>query len=673
MTFLSTRASDVRAGLSQAIVEGLAPGGGLYVPERVPALAPDAFPDPAALDRVAPPLLRPFAEGDPLAADLDAVCHDAFTFPAPLVRLAGTPGPASVLELFHGPTSAFKDFGARFLAASLERIRRGDERRLTILVATSGDTGSAVAAAFHGRPWVDVVLLYPKGLVSPRQAHQLACWGGNVRTFAVAGTFDDCQRLVKAAFRDTALTARHRLSSANSINVGRLLPQMAYYAAASLQVWRAEGRKPNFIVPTGNLGNGAACVWAREIGLPIGDIVLATNANRAVPDYLASGEWRPRPSVATLASAMDVGDPSNMERLRWLFPDAADLGRRVSARAVSDDEIRTRSGPTRRRSATCGARTPPRRRTSTATCRPAARASIGCSSPRRTPPSSTRSWSRSSAARCPCCRRSSACCSGRARKKTCPPRSTRCARACSLGERIACPTEQSLSNPRENHAFNGPPGITTKRTRNTKVRHAAGVSTARNHDGAKTGPATFVVFASFVVQPSRPERSVTGRRALHADAVSCRRGDTVASRPAGRRTRYSSHRVTARARSATMNASFFEWRFCAGRWPRSCRSGRARRADRGESMAAEAACPHIEAVATVKRAVRRECEECVKTGSRWVHLRTCQTCGATLCCDSSPNRHASRHAAATGHPVIASAEPGERWLYCYPDDAFAEY
>jgi len=213
-------------------------------------------------------------------------------------------------------------------------------RRLTVLVATSGDTGGAVAAALHGRPWVDVVLLYPKGLVSPRQAHQLACWGGNVRTFAVAGTFDDCQRIVKAAFGDPALMRALDLSSANSINLGRLLPQMVYYASASLEIWRAEGRRPHVIIPTGNLGNAAACVWAREMGLPIGDIVLATNANRPIPDYLESGDWRPRPSVPTLASAMDVGDPSNMERLRWLFPDVTSLRGRVSARSVSDDEIR---------------------------------------------------------------------------------------------------------------------------------------------------------------------------------------------------------------------------------------------------------------------------------------------------------------------------------------------
>ena len=250
MTFLSTRASDARAGLSQAIVEGIAPEGGLYVPERLPALSPRSFPDSPALDAIGPHLLGPFADGDPLEADLETICREAFAFPAPLVRLSGTPGPARVLELFHGPTCAFKDFGAQFLAASLERIRRDAGRRLTVLVATSGDTGGAVAAALYQRPWVDAVLLYPKGLVSPRQAHQLACWGGNVRTFAVAGTFDDCQRMAKAAFRDPELSRAFDLSSANSINIGRLLPQMVYYASASLQIWREEGRKPNFIIPT---------------------------------------------------------------------------------------------------------------------------------------------------------------------------------------------------------------------------------------------------------------------------------------------------------------------------------------------------------------------------------------------------------------------------------------
>jgi threonine synthase len=187
---------------------------------------------------------------------------------------------------------------------------------------------------------VDVAVLYPMGLVSPRQEKQLACWGDNVRTFAVRGNFDDCQRMVKEAFVDPALGEHLLLSSANSINVGRLLPQMVYYAKASLEIWLDEGRKPNFIVPTGNLGNALACTWARELGLPIGDIVLATNENRSVPDFLGEGVWRPRASVATLASAMDVGNPSNMERLRWLYPGVDSLRAQLRASPVSDEEIR---------------------------------------------------------------------------------------------------------------------------------------------------------------------------------------------------------------------------------------------------------------------------------------------------------------------------------------------
>ena len=186
-----------------------------------------------------------------------------------------------------------------------------------------------------------MVVLFPEGRVSPRQQHQLTCWGGNVVSLAVRGEFDDCQRLVKAAFADAGLRSRYRLCSANSINVGRLLPQAAYYAFASLTHWRATGRPLSFIVPTGNLGNGFACVWARRVGLPIDRIVLATNANATIPDYLATGQWLARPSVPTLASAMDVGNPSNMERLQALCTDVAALRQEVSAVPVSDAEIRT--------------------------------------------------------------------------------------------------------------------------------------------------------------------------------------------------------------------------------------------------------------------------------------------------------------------------------------------
>lgn len=348
MHFISTRNSGHRVTLSAAIAQGIAPDGGLYLPQEFPQFDTSIHKHRQGLDSVqdlaalAETLIAPFAAGDALASDIGAICRDAFNFPAPLVKLNGMPGPASVLELFHGPTSAFKDFGARFLAASLEHIRKSSKGKLTILVATSGDTGGAVAAAFHGRPWVEVGVLYPKGLVSARQAQQLACWGDNIRTFAVRGTFDECQRMVKEAFLDAALAKTHQLSSANSINIGRLLPQMVYYAQASLQVWRDAGRKPNFIIPSGNLGNAAACLFAKQCGLPIGDIVLATNANRTINDYLKSGNWQPRTSVATIANAMDVGNPSNMERLRSLFPTIGTLRTEVSADSVTDEQIRAR-------------------------------------------------------------------------------------------------------------------------------------------------------------------------------------------------------------------------------------------------------------------------------------------------------------------------------------------
>ena len=284
-------------------------------------------------------LLAPFLAGDALAGELAAMVGEAFNFSAPLVPLEPQ-AKLSLLELFHGPTAAFKDFGARFLAAALARVPRSGGRCLNMLVATSGDTGGAVAAAFHERAGMRVTVLFPRGLVSPTQERQLTCWGGNVTALAVRGSFDDCQRLVKEALRAPALRKRFDLSSANSINLGRLLPQMAYYAAASLALWRAHGERASFVIPSGNLGNAVACVWARKMGLPIAEIVLAHNANRTVPDFLESGQWRPRPSIATLASAMDVGNPSNMERLRSLLPDMHELVAAVSADSVDDADIR---------------------------------------------------------------------------------------------------------------------------------------------------------------------------------------------------------------------------------------------------------------------------------------------------------------------------------------------
>src|SRR5262245_50945384 len=256
--YISIRNAEHRVSLSQAIARGIAPDGGLYIPEEFPHFVPHEFDAEAELAAIGEQLLTPFAAGDALAAELPAICREAFNFPAPVLPLDKAPSPASVLELFHGPTSAFKDFGAQFLAACLQRLRRGASKKLTILVATSGDTGAAVAAAFHNKPWVEVVILYPNGMVSPRQAHQLACWGGNVRTYAVNGTFDDCQTMVKEAFLDPSLRDSHDLSSANSINIGRLLPQMVYFGRAGLVLWRETGRRVNFIVPTGNMGNALA-------------------------------------------------------------------------------------------------------------------------------------------------------------------------------------------------------------------------------------------------------------------------------------------------------------------------------------------------------------------------------------------------------------------------------
>jgi threonine synthase len=336
--FRSTRSRAPLLSLSQALVQGLAADGGLYVPERWPQLAA-AAPAAADLPEVALWLLAPFFAGDVLEPQLAAIVREAFSFPAPRVPL--TPH-LSVLHLFHGPTAAFKDFGARFLAACLTRLRQGSPRPLTILAATSGDTGGAVAAAFHGRPGIRVAVLYPKGRVSRTQEQQLTCWGGNVRALAVRGSFDDCQRLVKEAFKDPQLTARCELSSANSINLGRLLPQMVYYAQSSLEVRAKAGEAASFVIPSGNLGNSQACLWARQLGLPIGAVVLAHNANRTVPDYLDSGRWEPRGSLATLASAMDVGDPSNMERVRDLYPSRDDLARAVRACSVEDAAIRAR-------------------------------------------------------------------------------------------------------------------------------------------------------------------------------------------------------------------------------------------------------------------------------------------------------------------------------------------
>jgi len=343
MNYVSTRRRSPVVTLGQAIAAGLAPDGGLYVPETMPAAR--ALKPGRDLAETATDLLAPFFAGDPLQEQLPAICREAFDFPAPLLPLAG-PGDF-VLELFRGPTAAFKDFGARFLAACLIRLRDGAATPLTILVATSGDTGAAVAAAFHRQPGVRVVVLYPDGRVSPRQAHQLGCFGDNISALRVDGTFDDCQALVKQALGDAALQARVPMSSANSISLGRLLPQMSYYAHAALCHRQASGNALDFVVPTGNLGNAMAAIMARALGVPLGRIVLATNANDVLPRFFGGGEYSPTASIATVANAMDVGAPSNFERLRWLYRDD-DRALRGAFQAASIDDAAIRELITRR-------------------------------------------------------------------------------------------------------------------------------------------------------------------------------------------------------------------------------------------------------------------------------------------------------------------------------------
>jgi len=338
MQYFSTRGAGP-VTLDEALVSGIAADGGLFLPQRLPEFTAEEFAGASTIHAVAERLLVPFFSGSTLSGHLQAILGETFSFPIPVTPLPTAEGSAGLLELYHGPTAAFKDVGAGFLAACLARLEADQADPLTILVATSGDTGGAVAAAFNERPGMRVVVLFPDGRVSDRQAHQLTCWGDNVLSLRVRGAFDDCQALVKSALADPGLGSRFRFSSANSINIGRLLPQSTYYAHASLGHYARTGRKPGFIVPTGNLGNALACVMAREIGLPIGPIVLATNANRTISDYFETLQWLPRPSVQTLASAMDVGDPSNMERLRSLVGDADVLRERLGVIAVTDDLI----------------------------------------------------------------------------------------------------------------------------------------------------------------------------------------------------------------------------------------------------------------------------------------------------------------------------------------------
>ena len=335
MICVSTRGKAPAVSFREAVVAGLAPDGGLYVPQTLPRLS-DAWWQ-RQRGRVFQDVAVAIAEeitGDEFDRGvLSLLIRDALNFPVPIVKLDDR---LSVVELFHGPTFAFKDFGARTLARLTAHLNQGADP-LTVLVATSGDTGGAVAHAFFGVPSTRVVVLYPEGQVSDVQEAQFTTLGGNVTAIAVRGSFDDCQRLAKEAFGDRALGSRVRLTSANSISLGRLLPQSFYYAYAALQ----SHEPPTIAVPSGNFGNLAAGVMAWKLGAPIAKFSAPTTINDTVPRFLASGRVEPRPSVPTLANAMDVGNPSNLERLQWLFGgDVPAMRKLISSTAHSDDEVR---------------------------------------------------------------------------------------------------------------------------------------------------------------------------------------------------------------------------------------------------------------------------------------------------------------------------------------------
>ncbi|MFY0638965.1 threonine synthase [Maricaulis maris] len=318
MRYLSTRGDAPRVLADAALRAGVAPDGGLYMPEALPRFSPADFSDTPDLPGLAARLLAPFFAGTPIHGAMADICADAFNFPCPRVRPDRAGTAPDILELFHGPTGAFKDFGARFLFRAFSALGQSSDRGTTVLVATSGDTGGAVGCAAEGVAGTRAVILFPAGRISAFQEHQLCCWDTPVEAARIEGDFDACQALVKAAFADPDLSRRHNLTSANSISIGRFLPQMTYWARAALDVYAETGEAPGLIIPTGNLGNAFAAVLARACGLPIGPIVLATNANTTLADWFRSGRYQGRPSIATLANAMDVGAPSNFERLSAL-------------------------------------------------------------------------------------------------------------------------------------------------------------------------------------------------------------------------------------------------------------------------------------------------------------------------------------------------------------------
>lgn len=338
MQYYSLQHTAPRVDFRTATIQGQAPDGGLYFPESIPQLPASILNNLAGLSReaLAYEVIRPFV-GDTIPEDeLRRIVAETIDFPIPLKQVYD--GVYS-LELFHGPTLAFKDIGARFMSRCLGYFARDEKQPITVLVATSGDTGGAVASGFHNVEGVRVVILYPSGKVSSVQEKQLTTFGDNIHALEVDGNFDDCQQLVKRAFKDTELTSQLFLTSANSINVARWLPQQFYYFFA-LQQWN-EKQPPAFSVPSGNFGNICAGMMAWKAGLPVSHFIAACNANDVVPRFLETGDYEPRKAIPTISNAMDVGDPSNFVRILELFgKDRNQLKTMLSSYRTSDQRTR---------------------------------------------------------------------------------------------------------------------------------------------------------------------------------------------------------------------------------------------------------------------------------------------------------------------------------------------
>ncbi len=341
MKFISLGSKKERYTLKEVLFKGLAPDGSLFMPEDIPLLSEDFLANfhSYRLSDIAFHVLKPFVDADVSDDVLRKIVDDTFSFEIPLNNIEKG---VSALELYHGPTQAFKDVGARFLSRLLGHFNQDESRKLLVLTATSGDTGGAVAHGFHKVKGIEVVVLYPNGKVSPYQEYQITSPGANVHAIAVEGSFDDCQRLVKEAFNDVELRELVYMTSANSINMGRLLPQMVYYFHAVAQLRRAGIMDaPVISVPSGNFGNITAAMLAHKMGLPVKRFVAATNANDVVPRFLTSGAYDPHETIVTLANAMDVGDPSNFPRMYELYNNEIEkLKGNLISFAVNDDEIK---------------------------------------------------------------------------------------------------------------------------------------------------------------------------------------------------------------------------------------------------------------------------------------------------------------------------------------------